>query len=572
MALYGEVILIGDFNARTCDLDDFIKNDNINHIQNTADTSWYVTDNETIGRTNQDLKINKFGRKLISMCKSLQLRILNGRKLGDFDGKFTCFKPNGKSVVDYAIVSQSHYSNIVYFEVSPPNQLSDYALISLSIKIKTLLKHDTNSEHINGFTQSVEQIHWNDKVKKQFIHIINDPLSITSLEEISSIKDVDEGCRRFNDYMLNMYRKIKPFTKLKLKKCTNQRTHKKWFDKSCKELKNKVLGLGKLVQKYQSDPIIYGNFISAKKDYKRLIKKKERNYKNTILQSLTNLHSSNPKEYWNLVKLIRKSKHEHACSVELHTWVEHFKSLYSVPNQLRYNKQLDSAIQIALKNYIQNNKANICFDTEISYYEDVKAAINKQKNGKAFGNDYIINEMLKSGVLVLNSHLTKLFNNILASGEYPLTWAGSWITPIHRKGDLVDPNNYRAISITSCLSKVFTSMINNRLNDFCENNKVLPKEQIGFSKGFSTSDHIFVLKTIIDDMKKNQGKPLYCAFIDLSKAFDSVWHLGLYYKLIQLNIGSRFIQLLQNMYGHMYAQVKQKHKLSQKFGISIGTR
>ena len=121
--------------------------------------------------------------------------------------------------------------------------------------------------------------------------------------------------------------------------------------------------------------------------------------------------------------------------MELHTWVEHFKSLYSVPNQLRYNKQLDSAIQIALKNYIQNNKANICFDTEI-LYEDVKAAINKQKNGKAFGNDYIINEMLKSGVLVLNSHLTKLFNNILASGEYPLTlltWAGSWITPIHKQ-------------------------------------------------------------------------------------------------------------------------------------------
>ena len=113
--------------------------------------------------------------------------------------------------------------------------------------------------------------------------------------------------------------------------------------------------------------------------------------------------------------------------------------------------------------------------------------------------------MLKSGVLVLNSHLAKLFNNILASGEYPLIWAGSWITPIHKKGDLVDPNNYRAISITSCLSKVFTTIINNRLTDFCENNKVLPKEQIGFSKGFSTSDHIFVLKTIIDDMEKNRA-------------------------------------------------------------------
>ena len=67
---------------------------------------------------------------------------------------------------------------------------------------------------------------------------------------------------------------------------------------------------------------------------------------------------------------------------------------------------------------------------------------------------------------------------------------------------------------------------------------------------------------------EKQGQPLYCAFIDLSKAFNSVWHLGLYYKLIQLNIDSRFIRLLKNM----YAQVKQKHKVSQKNGISIGTR
>ena len=77
--------------------------------------------------------------------------------------------------------------------------------------------------------------------------------------------------------------------------------------------------------------------------------------------------------------------------------------------------------------------------------------------------------------------------------------------------------------------------MNFRLSKFCKYNNILHQSQIGFQPGFRTSDHIFALKTLIDDHigNKNKGK-LYACFVDFKKAFDSIWHNGLFYKLLQL--------------------------------------
>ena len=81
---------------------------------------------------------------------------------------------------------------------------------------------------------------------------------------------------------------------------------------------------------------------------------------------------------------------------------------------------------------------------------------------------------------------------------------------------------------SSCLGKCFTSILNYRLNTFLEEHEILNKHQIsGFRYGFRTSDHILVLKTIIDSYKLHK-KPLFACFIDFRKAYDSVWREGLF--------------------------------------------
>ena len=80
--------------------------------------------------------------------------------------------------------------------------------------------------------------------------------------------------------------------------------------------------------------------------------------------------------------------------------------------------------------------------------------------------------------------------------------------------------------ISSCLSKLFTSILNNRLAKFLDMYDTLNENQAGFRRGYSTVDHIFSLNIIVE-LIKAQKKKLYCAFIDFSQAFDSVWRVGL---------------------------------------------
>jgi hypothetical protein len=123
-----------------------------------------------------------------------------------------------------------------------------------------------------------------------------------------------------------------------------------------------------------------------------------------------------------------------------------------------------------------------------------------------------------------------LFNLIFDKGLIPEQWLYGDIIPIFKnKGDKSDPKNYRPITIVSCFGKLFTSVLNNRLNKFSDQYHVILENQGGFRKGYSTNDNLFIFHILIHNMKKKKKK-LYCAFIDFAKAFDTVWRNGLWNK------------------------------------------
>ena len=124
--------------------------------------------------------------------------------------------------------------------------------------------------------------------------------------------------------------------------------------------------------------------------------------------------------------------------------------------------------------------------------------------------------MLKYGNFVLQPCSVKLFNIILSSGIYPTEWVQRLIFPIDKTGDPLNPSNYRGIAITSCLSKLFNSILNARLEKYILKNELIRNEQIGFKAGCRTSNHIFKLKTIIDKYL-NKSKKVYACFIDLAR-------------------------------------------------------
>ena len=160
--------------------------------------------------------------------------------------------------------------------------------------------------------------------------------------------------------------------------------------------------------------------------------------------------------------------------------------------------------------------------------EEVICAIKALKNGKAVGIDEVRNEFIKHSSPPLISIYCKLFNKVLDSGIVPEQWVQGIIIPIYKgKGDTTQCDNYRGITLLSCVSKLFTSILNKRLTTFIDDNEILLANQAGFRKSHSTLDHCFVLKSLIDLFLHNK-KRIYVAFIDFRKAFDSVWRSGLW--------------------------------------------
>ena len=113
----GEILLMGDFNARTGNLQDFVDNNKILTNGNLDVFDYSAKPVVSTKRNSQDFVSNNRGEKLIELCLSFDLFILNGRKLGDSFGAKTCFNWNGSSVVDYVISSIPLYESVRYLQV-----------------------------------------------------------------------------------------------------------------------------------------------------------------------------------------------------------------------------------------------------------------------------------------------------------------------------------------------------------------------------------------------------------------------------------------------------------------------
>ena len=116
----------------------------------------------------------------------------------------------------------------------------------------------------------------------------------------------------------------------------------------------------------------------------------------------------------------------------------------------------------------------------------------------------------------------------MSTNIIPMKWCQGLISPICKSNDKLNPENYRPICVTSCLSKLFCLILNKRLPTFLHKYNIIDPCQIGLQ----ASDHIFSLKTLINKYVHNTPKgEIYACFVDFKKAYDSVWQESLLRKL-----------------------------------------
>ena len=276
-----------------------------------------------------------------------------------------------------------------------------------------------------------------------------------------------------------------------------------------------------------------------------MLRKEKNKYDKQFNENLLQLKDSNPRAFWKIINKDRKkNKMGDIPQGEL---FNHFSNLSkSISNQ---NSNPNSSTTESTTD-ISNDSINMPF-----ILEELKKHIIFLKNNKSHGIDYILNEFLKNCPEELLVVIVKFFNIILESGIVPNAWTIGIIKPLYKnKGDINDVNNYRGITLLSCLGKLFTSILNSRLYAYLTRENILGNEQAGFRSQHSTLDHIFALH-ILSKFYIDQKKPLFCAFVDYSKAFDFVNRTHMWQKLLSSNINGKVLNVIKNIYENAKSQV-----------------
>ena len=163
----------------------------------------------------------------------------------------------------------------------------------------------------------------------------------------------------------------------------------------------------------------------------------------------------------------------------------------------------------------------------------------------------------------------QLCNKILESGEWPTDWLRIIFIPIPKTVGTMECAEHRIIALISHSSKVLLRILFSRIAKTAE--EQIAEEQMGFRKKVGTRDQIFNLR-MITEKAREFNIPLYMAFIDFKKAFDSVRHTALCEIMKKMGVSEQIISPLRKLYQNQEAAIRVESELSEWFNIKKRVR
>ena len=189
---------------------------------------------------------------------------------------------------------------------------------------------------------------------------------------------------------------------------------------------------------------------------------------------------------------------------------------------------------------------------------------------KASGPDCIPVVVLKNCELELSYILAELFNKCLKESCFPDCWKVSSVIPVFKNiGERSTAKNYHPVSLLFVVSKVFEKLVNNRIVDHLEKYGLFSYFQYSFRSSRSTAGLLTVVSDRIAKAFNRSGATRAVA-LDISKAFDRVWHAGLLHKLKSYGISGQIFGLISSFLSNRRLRVVPDGKSSQEYPVNAG--
>ena len=210
---------------------------------------------------------------------------------------------------------------------------------------------------------------------------------------------------------------------------------------------------------------------------------------------------------------------------------DQYQKVFSIPSNFKTETEAPD-----------NNSVPVLDDFEFDE-DDIIEAVNDMSRYSATGPDKFPAEILKECKDYLATPLLHLWRTSLNSSKIPLQHLQQVIVPIYKKGDRSLPENYRPVSLTSHIIKVFERVMRKKILHHLESNNLLVDQQHGFrEKRNCLTQLLHHIEDILQSLENDCNQDVI--YLDFSKAFDKVDHNILRHKLSKLGVRGKFLSWL----------------------------
>lgn len=372
--------------------------------------------------------------------------------------------------------------------------------------------------------------------------------------EILKDRGTNDMFNLFLDIFIRGFNTYFPLKKVKRQNVGNI----KWYSSELKKMRDNIIFLSNL-KLPQVRPIL--------KSYKIQYKTALKNAKVAAYSKFIDNSNNKSKAMWNIIQQ-ECGGNKTVCKAE-NVSPDTFNNFFAtVAEDTIFKLPPATADYISL---LKNKKINYQHSlylrpTDETEIDTIIRGLNNAKSSDIYGINV---ELLKRTSFAIVEPLSLIINSCFQSGIYPDKLKTSKITPIFKKGDAADPNNYRPIAITPAFSKIFETAIKTRMLGFLEKYKVFSDNQFGFRENRSTTKAaIKLLDKVFDSIEK--GLHVLGTFCDLCKAFDCVSPNIISDKLHYYGIRGEARKLIFNFLTNREQFVFYNNELSSVKSVNIG--